>query len=126
MQADPAFRGPGEVTGGQACSPGQPALLQPSGEGAWLGLEMSAFPGPMEQSSVLPSDPGRVPSLSCTPFPCTHDAGGGAATATSHPALFYGPQGVPYSRHSLLPWVPPFRCRELGTQPGEDTAVELH
>ena len=41
MQADSAFRGPGEVTGGQACSPGQPALacsLLGSEPGlAWLG-----------------------------------------------------------------------------------------
>ena len=45
---------------------------------------MSASPGPMEQSSILPSDPGRVPSLSWTPFPCTPDAEGGQASP-AHP-----------------------------------------
>lgn len=46
---------------------------------------MSASPGPMEQSSILPSDPGRVPSLSWTPFPCKPDAEGGQASLAPRP-----------------------------------------
>ena len=110
MQADSAFRGPGEVTGGQACSPGQPALAC-SLLGSEPGLAWRWLPLQGQWSRVL----GRVPPPRWAPFRCTQDAGGGAGTPT---APFCGPRGVLCPRRPLLPGTPPFSHSELGNARG--------
>ena len=70
MQADSAFRGPGEVTGGQACSPGQPglscSLLGREPSLAWRCLPLQGQWSRVQ--SCLPTQGGflRFPGL---PFP---------------------------------------------------------